>query len=75
MYLLFYPLVGFDTSVTNTSLKYEHRSKWNIDHVKFALTLIKKWPSKNEVIDLHHKKNSKNYHIRNFKFQIHSSKS
>jgi hypothetical protein len=48
---------------------------WIFDQAIFALTLIQKWPYKNEVIDLHNKKVSNNYYIKSATFQIYSNKS
>jgi hypothetical protein len=33
----------------------EHKSMWNFNQVKFALTLVQKWSYQNEVIDLYNK--------------------
>jgi hypothetical protein len=40
-----------------------------------VLALVQKWCNQNEVMILHNKKNSKNYHTKSVTFQTHSNKS
>jgi len=45
-----------------------------VDQAKIALTLVKNWICKDEVIDLKNKKISKNNHVNRTSFQIYSNK-
>jgi hypothetical protein len=52
MKLLLYPTVLVESIL---HLNYEYRNLWSLHQVKFALSLVQKWPYQNEVIDLGNK--------------------
>ena len=45
-----------------------------VDQAKVALTLVQKWPCKNEVIDLRNTKISRNHRVKSISFQFYSNK-